>query len=418
MKKNKLVPILLIIFTNILGAGVIIPILPLYAKGQFQGSVFQITLLASVYFGAQFLAAPWLGKLSDRFGRRPLLLLSQVGTVLSFVLFIFAQQMGLLIDGMGLSLPLTGGMIMLFIARILDGITGGNITIAQAYISDISSDKKRTENLGLLQGAFGAGFVFGPAIGGILGNFSLVMPFIGATIITAGTLLLTFFILEESLPPEDRAGAVGHEQEKRSLDWSVILSSRPMLLILSIGFIASLAFSALPSTFSLFAEEVLFANTPNPERIELNIGLMLAANGLSQVVTQLFLIKPLVRRWGERRLLALGQISIAISFFGLSRSYSPQLAFLFLPIFAFGIGISQPNAQSLMTRFAGPHLRGYLLGLYQSSRSLALIIGPIAAGIIYEQSSPNAVYLVGSVVVMFAFMAAIMLRNMPIESIE
>ena len=166
MERKRLYPILLIIFTNILGAGVIIPILPLYAQGEFNGSILQITLLASAFFGAQFLAAPWLGKLSDRFGRRPILIISQVGTVLAFILFIFAGQIGQSIDGLNLSLPLSGGMIMLFAARILDGITGGNITTAQAYISDITTDENRAQGLGLLQAAFGAGFIFGPAFGG------------------------------------------------------------------------------------------------------------------------------------------------------------------------------------------------------------------------------------------------------------
>ncbi|NIP44188.1 MAG: MFS transporter, partial [candidate division Zixibacteria bacterium] len=164
----------MIIFTNILGAGVIIPILPLYAEGQFQGSVFQITLLSSVFFGAQFLAAPVLGRLSDQYGRRPVLILSQMGTVFAFLLFILAGPLGGLIDSLGLNLPLTGGMVMLFIARTLDGITGGNITTAQAYVSDITTDEQRAQGLGYLQAAFGVGFIFGPAFGGVLSRFGIV----------------------------------------------------------------------------------------------------------------------------------------------------------------------------------------------------------------------------------------------------
>ena len=217
MDRKQIFPILLIIFTNILGAGVIIPILPLYAEGQFQGTVFQITLLSSVYFGAQFLAAPVLGRLSDRFGRRPILILSQMGTVLAFTLFILAGPLGQQIDKLGLGLPITGGMVMLFIARILDGITGGNITTAQAYVSDITDDKNRTQGLGYLQAAFGVGFIFGPAFGGVLSRLGVVAPFIGATIITAGTLTLTIFTLKESLSSEERKQSINFDEEPASV---------------------------------------------------------------------------------------------------------------------------------------------------------------------------------------------------------
>ena len=418
MDKKRLYPILLIIFTNILGAGVIIPILPLYALGEFNGSILQITLLASAFFGAQFLAAPWLGKLSDRFGRRPILIFSQVGTVLAFILFIFAGQIGQSIDGLNLSLPLSGGMIMLFTARILDGITGGNITTAQAYISDITTDENRAEGLGLLQAAFGAGFIFGPAFGGILSNFGLVMPFIGATIITTVTLLLTIFTLKESLPEEERASVMNGSEKQKGLSWAVIFSERSLLLILAIGFIGSLAFAALPATFSLFSNEVLFASTANPNRIQLYIGLMLAFNGLMQVITQIAWLRPLVKRFGERKLLALGQLSIAISFLGLSLSSDALIATAFLAPFAFGYGVSEPNTQSLVTRFGSRNIRGYLLGLYQSARSLALIVGPIWAGLVYDLISPSAVYAVGSGIMIFAFIGALRLQNMPIEEIK
>ena len=204
MDTRRLYPILLIIFTNILGAGVILPVLPLFAEGQFQGTIPQITLLSTTFFAAQFLAAPVLGRLSDRYGRRPVLLISQAGTVAAFVLFIFAGYLGRWIDGLGLGLPMTGGMVMLYVARALDGFTGGNITTAQAYVSDVTTERQRAQGLGLLQAAFGAGFIFGPAFGGVLSNFGPVVPFIGAAIITTGTLLLTLFTLEESHPPEER----------------------------------------------------------------------------------------------------------------------------------------------------------------------------------------------------------------------
>jgi len=413
MDLKRLFPILLIIFTNILGAGVIIPILPLYAQGTFQGSVIQITMLSSAFFGAQFLAAPVLGRLSDRHGRRPLLLVSQLGTVLAFMLFIFAIPLGQRIDALGLSLPLSGGMLVLFAGRLLDGITGGNITIAQAYISDVTSEEHRAHGLGLLQGAFGAGFIFGPAFGGILSNYGQVAPFIGATIITSITLMLTMFTLKESLTEEER-DANHNGRGVRRIPWKNILGSPALLLVLVIGFIGSMAFSSMPSTFALFADHVIFANTQFPERIQLYIGLMLAFYGAMQVLTQLALIRPLVKRFGERTLLLIGQASIAIAYFGLAASASAIIATLLLAPYGFGFGVSEPSMQSLVTRFGQRQARGYLLGLYQSSRSLALIVGPILAGWVYQNIGPRSVFDLAGVVIGLGFIAGLVLKRLEI----
>lgn len=418
MDTKRLFPILLIIFTNILGAGVIMPILPLYAQGQFSGTILQITLLASAFFGAQFLAAPWLGRLSDRFGRRPILLFSQVGTVAAFILFIFAGELGSLVDGLGLALPMTGGMSMLFVARTLDGITGGNITTAQAYISDITPDEKRAQGLGMLQAAFGAGFIFGPAFGGVLSNYGAVVPFIGATLITTITLLLTIFTLKESLPSEDRVKKASKGKSTPLIPWSAILSERALVLILMIGFTGSLAFSALPATFALYANHVILADAVHPDRIQLYIGLMLTFNGLVQVLTQITLLRRLVERFGERNLIMLGQASIALAFLGLAAAGSALVATLFFAPYAFGFGVSQPSTQSLVTRFGSRRSRGYLLGLYQSARSLALIIGPIWAGLAYKYISPRAVYGVGALIMLFSCFGAIYLRRLSIQVIE
>jgi DHA1 family tetracycline resistance protein-like MFS transporter len=258
MDYKRLYPILLIVFTNILGGGVIMPILPLYAEGQFNGTVIQITLLSSAFFAAQFLAAPVLGRLSDRYGRRPVLIISQIGTVLAFMMFIFAVPLGRWIDSFGLALSLTGGMLMLFAARILDGITGGNITTAQAYISDVTDSEHRAQGLGLLQAAFGLGFIFGPAFGGILSNIHPVAPFIGAAIITTGTLLLTVFTLAESLPPEKRAAELGGVQ-RSAVPLRILLSNKSFDLVLLIGFFGSLAFCSTAGNFCALCKPCSFS---------------------------------------------------------------------------------------------------------------------------------------------------------------
>lgn len=407
MDFKRLFPILLILFTNILGAGVIIPILPLYAEGEFAGTVPQITLLSALFFGAQFLAAPWLGSLSDRYGRRPVLLVSQLGTVAAFLIFIFAAPLGQMLEGLGWPLPLTGGMVMLYVARTLDGITGGNITAAQAYVSDITSEKERAQGLGYLQGAFGVGFIFGPAFGGFLAGYGPVVPFIGAAAITVGTFLLTLFTLDESLPPEERT----EDGDRNPLLPSprLLMGDQTLALILAITFVASTAFAVLPATFSLYADRVLFVDRPVGRGAEFYIGLMLTFHGLITVATQVALLRPLVERLQERRVLLLGEIALMVAFFGLGFTEGAILVTLFLAPFAFGQGVSQPNLQALVTRASHDKSRGEMLGYYQSARSLALIGGPIWAGYVFEAVSAQAVYQIGGVVMVVAVLLAVWL---------
>jgi len=413
MDRKRLFPIVLIIFTNILGAGTIIPILPLFAQGEFRGSVFQVTLLAAAFFGAQFLASPYLGRLSDRFGRRPILLVSQAGTILSFIMFIYARQLGGLVDNLGLALPMTGGLAILFLARILDGTTGGNITIAQAYVSDVTNDEHRAQGLGMLQAAFGMGFILGPAFGGLLGGYGVVAPFIGAAIITTGTLLLTFFTLVESHPPEARLDS--HEQRKSRMQIQDLLSERALVFIILIAFTGSLAFSALPAVFALYADHVLFASLENQAQAQLYIGLMLTFMGLAQVITQVTALRPLIQRLGERWLIAVGEIALLLAFLGIVPTRNPIVFTLLLIPLAFGMGVSQPSLQSLLTRFGTDRTRGQLLGIYQSARSLALIIGPIWAGYAFENISPQTVFLGGAglMIVTLGFAISLLRLNIP-----
>ena len=415
MDYKRLYPILLIVFTNILGAGVIMPILPLFAEGQFNGTVIQITLLSSAFFAAQFLAAPVLGRLSDRFGRRPVLIVSQIGTVLAFVMFIFAIPLGQWIDSWGLTLPMTGGMFVLFAARILDGITGGNITTAQAYISDVTDSEHRAQGLGLLQAAFGLGFIFGPAFGGVLSNINPIAPFIGAALITSGTLLLTVFTLDESLPPEKRAAGLG-ARLRTSVPLRTLFSNKAFDLVLLIGFFGSLAFAALPAIFALYANHVLFPDLAGTGRVQLYIGLILTFYGLMQVFTQLALLRPLIKRLGERRLIILGEITLFLAMLGIVVTSRAVAVTLLLAPFAFGQGVTEPSLQSLVTRFGEESTRGQLLGLYQSSRSLALIVGPIWAGLAYANISPDAVFVIGSGIIFCALICALILLRQQIHT--
>lgn len=414
LKQNPILPIFLIVFTNILGAGVIIPILPLYAKGEFGATDIQATLLASAYFGAQFIAAPWLGNLSDKFGRRPVLLISQLGTVFSFILFIFAPEIGALLGGPDLAIGISGGLLIVFSARILDGITGGNITTAQAYISDISTPENRTQALGMISAAFGAGFILGPAFGGLLSDISVRAPFIGAALITTGTFILTALILDESLPPE-RRGKSGSRSNRMSLVEIRQISTLPILLMF--GFFIMLAFSSLQSTFSLYADAVLFSGVVDTGRVARNIGLMLAFLGVVNVITQMSLLRPLVKRFGEQTLLVIGQFTLFLAFFLLPFFPTALGTTLLMAPLAFGRGITDPSAQSLVTRFGSDENRGQLLGTYQSAVSLGTIIGPMWSGFVFQNISPRATFWVASALLVPAVILALRLRSRPIPTI-
>jgi MFS transporter, DHA1 family, tetracycline resistance protein len=413
MNFRRILPIFIIVFTNILGAGVILPILPLVAEGQFVATVLQATTLGAVFFAAQFIAAPWLGRLSDRIGRRPVLIVSQIGTVLSFVMFSLAAPIGNQIDASGIQMGMSGGLMILFLARILDGITGGNITTAQAYISDVSSEDNRAQALGTLSAAFGLGFIFGPAFGGFLATVSLVAPFIGAAIITSGSVLLTAVMLKESLPPEARATVIPGGKQTPA---SYFVKMPTVFLILTITFAATLAFSALQSTFALFAERVLYPEIDDAAVVARNVGLILTVIGVFTVLTQGILIKPLVQNYGERTVVIIGQAALMIAFAGLAAASNPWLVTFIGPLIAMGNGLTGPSLQSLITRFGSRQDQGQLLGIYQSARSIALIIGPIFAGLLFQAISPRAPYITAVPLIAISIGLGTLLKRQAIPS--
>jgi DHA1 family tetracycline resistance protein-like MFS transporter len=414
MDRRRLFTISAIVFTNILGAGVILPILPLYAEGQFQATVFQAALLATAFFGAQFIASPWLGRLSDLYGRRPVLIFSQIGTILSFVMFIFAAPLGALIDGLGLNLGITGGLAMLFAARTLDGITGGNITAARAYVADVSTREERTHALGLLQASFGIGFIFGPAFGGVLAGINTIAPFIGAALITTGTVLLTIIFLQESLPAEERAAS---RERGKGPALSTLLANRNVALILSVAFLSTLAFSAIPPTFSLYADRVLFPDADQTTVIR-NVGFMLTFLGAATSLTQGVLLKPLGRRFGDRNLILTGTLLFMLVMLLIPTTTSAVIVTVLWGFFAFARGISDSPQQSLLSRIADERTQGRVLGIYQSVFSLALIFGPIWAGYVFETISPRATFWVGATFLIPSSILASILRRAHIPEAE
>lgn len=385
---RRLLTILLIVFVQMVGAAMVLPILPLFAQREFELSPTIITLLISVFFAGQFIGGPYLGRLSDQYGRLPVLIVSQLGTAVSFVM-----------------LGLADSVWMLFAARILDGITGGNIIVAQAYITDITPREQRTAALGYIFAVFGLGFIFGPALGGVLSAaFGPRIPFLIAAGGAMLAVIITWFVLEETVTEEHKAGSRTH---RGSLAVRQILSNTPLTIVLLIAFVGQFALGLLQGTFALYSEAVLFAGE-SEETVNLGVGLLLGAVGVGQLFTQTMLLKRLLARFGDLWLVYAGTIVRTVGLLIFAMVTTPFLGVFGSLFFAVGMGLLMPPLQSLTTHTVPDVLRGGALGVYQSVVSLATIVSTAVAGAIFAVN-PTTPYWVGALLSMLALIPALLL---------
>ncbi len=414
MDKKRIATLFLIVLMDTAGATAIVPLIPVYVLAQFHATPLQATLLLAAYYAAQVLAAPWLGKLSDRFGRRPILLLSQAGTIVSYLLIVFSLPLGALLDRIGVPLGIAGGLVVIFLARILDGVTGGNVSVAQAYASDISTPEERTRALGLVGGAFGLGFILGPALVGLMALLApntLVAPLLVAAGVSVVTLLLTLLWLREPLrrPASEGKGA----QPAESVPFAQVLRSLPVVLVLGTALLMTSYMAALAGTFPLYSSQVLFAGQPAAVVVR-NVGLIMTVLGLVMALTQALLLKPLGSRLGERKLLLLGGLLQLVSAVGLFTTSELGAVIAFVVAFGLGYGISSPTLQSLLTRFGPEQMAGRLLGVFQSMTSLAFILSMVWAGAVFEYVSPQAVFAVSAGLLALAMVGSVgIIRHKP-----
>jgi DHA1 family tetracycline resistance protein-like MFS transporter len=386
---KRLLTILLIVFVQMLGAAMILPILPLYAKDEFNMSPQVITLLNTAFFAAQFLAGPYLGRLSDKYGRVPVLILSQIGTAVSFFMLASANSVA-----------------MLFLARIFDGITGGNVIVAQAYITDVTPRERRTEALGYTFAIFGLGFIFGPIIGGSLAAaFGPRVPYYFAAAAAVAVVLLTYFTLDETLSEEQRTA--NRKFNRGGIGPVEILHNAPLMLILVVAFIGQFALGLLQATFALYGDAVLFAGH-TAQQVTLGVSIMLAIVGLGQFLTQAFLIRPALRRFDEARLVIIGLTLRTIALFLFAALATILFGAIASMLFAIGMGLMMPPLQSLSTRTVADELRGGVLGVYQSTISLSIIISTAISGTIFAMN-PTAPYWIGGVLSLLVFFPALLL---------
>lgn len=388
---RRLFTILMIVFVQIVGASMVNPILPLYAQNQFNMEPQVITLLLTAFFAAQFIAGPFIGRLSDRQGRLPVLIISQIGTVIAFILLGVGQSVGIL-----------------FFARILDGITGGNIIVAQAYVTDIMPEEKRTQALGYIFAAFGLGFIVGPALGGALaGAFGPQIPFLFAAVAAFLTVLLTHFTLEETVSPEDR---IRNKQSKSSdLNPMEMLGNVPLVSVLSVTFVAQFGFGLLIGVFALYSEAVLFPGYDD-STINLAVGLLLGVFGVAQFITQILVLPRALDRFTDPMIVVIGLVLRAVSMGLYVIALGPFIAGIGSVFFALGSGLMMPPLQSLTTKTVSPELKGGILGVYQSVISLSVIISTALSGVLFAVS-PTAPFAIGGILFLVSLIPAVFLWN-------
>jgi DHA1 family tetracycline resistance protein-like MFS transporter len=364
MKRSPLLVIFVTVFIDLVGFGIVIPVLPYYAEGtRFGATPRAVGLLFASYSVMQLIFSPVLGRLSDKYGRRPILLISLLGTCLGFLILGFATT-----------------LTMLFVGRIIDGISGGNISTAQAYIADITTKENRAKGMGLIGAAFGLGFVFGPAIGGILSRWGTNVPFLFAGGLAFANVILLYFTLPETVTPDHPARV----SAASGRGWNQVIEAlrQPQLaFVLIIYFLSIVAFSIMTAVFSLF---MMFRLGYDPW----HSGWIFAFVGIISAVVQGGLIGRLVKRFGEPTLVIVGGLLFTVSLFA-SPFVGPATGVIGIlavgALSAIGNALAGPSLTSLGSKSASAAEQGSVLGVMQSVASLARAVGPsIAALIIYS----------------------------------
>jgi len=381
----------LIVLVDLIGFGLVIPLLPFYGL-RFAASPQQVTVLLAVYSLMQLFTAPLWGRLSDRVGRRPVLMVSMAASVLAYLWIGSATALW-----------------MLFAARALAGACAGNIAAAQAYIADITSPEDRAKGMGLIGAAFGLGFIIGPALGGLLaGNDPVTAdvetPAWVAAVLSFLALCGVGLLLTESLSAEQRRNL---RPSRNRLAAILDVLRRPVLSrLILIFFLVILAFAGMESTFALWAI-AQFGWGPG------QVGYVFAYVGMLSALLQGGLIGRLTRSFGEQRLLFCGLAMIGAGLLVLPLARGYVILALAVSALALGMGLTQPSLNSLISRRAGREEQGEVLGVSQSVGSLSRVLGPAAAGFFFGEFGHNAAFLWGAVLVAVALIVAAKLIGGP-----
>jgi MFS transporter, DHA1 family, tetracycline resistance protein len=382
VKRSPLLILFLVVFIDLVGFGIVIPILPYYAKA-YGASATTLGWLMTSYSLMQFFFAPVWGRLSDRIGRRPVLLGSMAGIGLSMIM-----------------LGLAPSLLWLFIGRTLAGICGANISTATAYIADITSEEDRAKGMGIIGAAFGLGFIFGPVIGGLLSRFGFGVPMFAAAVLALGNIIFAYFELPE--PPRTREFREATRVKRFDLAAvrETMGDSRTRMAVLLL-FVATVALTQMEVTLALFMQARHGFDAQET-------GWLLAFMGLIMVVVQGGLIGRLSKQFGEPRLILFGTIAMAIALVLMAQAAGVPLLFAGIGLLALGNGITSPSLSSLASKGALPERQGAAMGVYQSAGSLARVIGPPMAGMLYDGFGIARPFMVAAGLMAFAFWSVAM----------
>ena len=372
------------------GFGIIIPVLPLYAQ-HYHATPLQIGWLTGIYSGMQIIFTPLLGRLSDRVGRRPVLIVSLAGTALGFLVMGWATSLALL-----------------FVARILDGATGGNISTAQAYIADISTPENRSRSMGIIGAAFGLGFTFGPMIGGVMSHISYSAPFYFAAGLAAVNVVLLYFTLPESLSAEHRA-----RPHARTRLADVFQHGNPRLFgtIVATYFFAITGFAIMTTLFALYTEKHFGFDARKT-------GYLFGFIGIISVILQGGLIGRLVKTFGETALARTGLFLLAVTLALLPFIPTVPTLLVVCALTAIANGLVNPTLNGLASQMIDRSWQGRALGLMQSAGSVGRLIGPLLGGwlLMFDLGKTLDVYartpfLAGAAILLVAFGLALSVRK-------
>ncbi len=382
MNRKLLLPLFFIVFVDLLGFSLILPLLPYYAE-SFGATPFIVGLLVASYAAAQLIGAPLLGRLSDRYGRRPILLLSVAGTFGGFLLLGFAQPVG---EALARSLsPASANLFVvavLFASRILDGLTGGNLSVAQAYIADVTDESSRAQGLGLIGAAFGLGFIIGPAAGGFLSTWGYSAPAFAAAALSFANLALIYVYLPESLSECRRAeiAALQAHRARTPLSLAALQKAitRPRVgPLLHIRVLFGLAFSIFQTVFALYAQYRLGFDARST-------GYVLAYVGILAVFVQGFAIGRLAKHFSDKQLILGGLVIFTLSVS--AWAFVPNLISLLIVMapLAFAGGVLNVVLSSALSKSVYPEEIGGTLGLATSLESFTRILAPSLGGFLLQ----------------------------------
>ncbi len=372
MKRSPLLPIFLIVLVDVLGLTIILPLLPFYAE-RLGASATVVGMLISSYALCQLIAGPILGRMSDRIGRKPLLIVSQMGTLAGFLILAFSHSLALV-----------------FLSRVIDGLTAGNLSLAQAYIADITEPENRAKSFGIIGIAFGIGFLIGPVISGFLAQFGLAYPIFAAAFLSASSIVCTATLLPKVEPHTDQGASGPGGRRLDIFEWRAYAEyfARPKLgALLWQYFFFAFSFALFISGFALYAQR-RYTLHGQPFGAK-EVGYIFAYVGFLGLILQGGLMGRLVKWLGERTLVWTGFGVSALGYGLLAWTNTIWQLLGASTVNSYG-GVLRPAVTSLITQQAGKREQGVVLGLTQSITSISQIVAPVIAGALIDRGQLGA----------------------------